>query len=65
MMCLRSPAFAEDLVSKTVIRQMPSGDQDDGGRGERYAGERIYNAAAAMMEEIAGAVGRKPEAGGG
>ena len=65
MMCLRSPAFAEDLVSKTVIRQMPSGDPNDGGRGERYAGERLYNAAAAMMEAMSGAVGGNPEAGGG
>ena len=51
LMCRRSPAFAEDVISKAVVRQIPNGTRDEDSGGEKFAGEREYDMLAAMREE--------------
>lgn len=50
-MCLRSPAFAEDVISKAVVRQIPNGMREDETGGEEFAGEREYRLLEALKSE--------------
>ncbi len=51
LMCRHSPSFAEDVISKAVVRQIPAGAPDGEGGGESFAGEREYDMLAALKEE--------------
>ena len=51
-MCMRSPAFAEDIISKAVVRQIPAGGPDDGGGDGRFDGSGEYDILAAMSGEV-------------
>lgn len=51
LMCRRSPAFAEDVISKAVVRQIPNGMREEDNGSEVFAGEREYDMLAAMREE--------------
>ena len=51
-MCLKSPAFAEDIISKAVVRQIPAGGPEDGGRDGRFDGSGEYDILAAMSGEV-------------
>lgn len=49
-MCLKSPSFAEDVISKAVVRQIPNGMREDDFGGESFAGEREYRILDALKE---------------
>lgn len=49
-MCLKSPSFAEDIIAKAVVRQLPNGGEEEGGGNEAFSGESDYDLLAAMGE---------------
>lgn len=51
LMCRRSPSFAEDVISKAVVRQIPNGMREDETGDEKFAGEREYDILAALKSE--------------
>lgn len=53
LLCLKSPAFAEEVITKAVVRQIPNGKQDEDTGDSSFDGEKEY--------DILGAIG----AGGG
>ena len=50
-MCRRSPSFAEDVISKAVVRQLPNGAKEDESGDEEFAGEREYKLLEALKSE--------------
>ena len=50
LMCRKSPAFAEDVISKAVVRQIPNGMREDEVGDERFSGEREYKILDALKE---------------
>lgn len=48
LMCLKSPSFAADMISKAVVRQIPNGARDDDNGGQAFDGEREYDILAAI-----------------
>ena len=51
LMCLRSPSFAEDVISKAVVRQLPNGAREDETGDDEFAGEREYRLLEALKSE--------------
>lgn len=51
LMCLRSPSFAEDVISKAVVRQIPNGMREDEAGDEEFSGKREYDVLAALKSE--------------
>jgi hypothetical protein len=51
LMCRRSPSFAEDVISKAVVRQLPNGSREDESGDEEFAGEREYRLLEALKDE--------------
>lgn len=51
LMCRRSPSFAEDVISKAVVRQLPNGSREDESGDEEFAGEREYRLLEALKGE--------------
>ena len=51
LMCRRSPSFAEDVISKAVVRQLPNGSREDESGDEDFAGEREYRLLEALKGE--------------
>lgn len=51
LMCLRSPSFAEDVISKAVVRQLPNGAREDEAGDDEFAGEREYRLLEALKSE--------------
>jgi len=51
LMCQRSPSFAEDVISKAVVRQLPNGGREDENGDEAFAGEREYRLLEALKGE--------------
>jgi hypothetical protein len=50
-MCRKSPSFAEDIISKAVVRQLPNGSREDESGDEEFAGEREYRLLDALKSE--------------
>ena len=50
LMCRRSPSFAEDVISKAVVRQLPNGMREDEVGEGGFDGEREYDILAALKE---------------
>lgn len=51
LMCRKSPSFAEDVISKAVVRQLPNGSREDETGDEEFAGEREYRLLDALKSE--------------
>ena len=51
LMCRRSPSFAEDVISKAVVRQLPNGSRAEENGDEEFAGEREYRLLEALKGE--------------
>ena len=51
LMCRRSPSFAEDGISKAVVRQLPNGSREEENGDEEFAGEREYRLLEALKGE--------------
>ena len=51
LMCRRSPSFAEDVISKAVVRQLPNGSREEENGDEDFAGEREYRLLEALKGE--------------
>lgn len=51
LMCRRSPSFAEDVISKAVVRQLPNGSREEENGDEEFAGEREYRLLEALKGE--------------
>lgn len=51
LMCRKSPSFAEDIISKAVVRQLPNGSREDESGDEGFAGEREYRLLDALKSE--------------
>lgn len=51
LMCRRSPSFAEDVISKAVVRQLPNGAREDETGDDEFAGEREYRLLEALKSE--------------
>ncbi len=51
LMCRRSPSFAEDVISKAVVRQLPNGAREEETGDEEFAGEREYRLLEALKSE--------------
>ena len=51
LMCRRSPSFAEDVISKAVVRQLPNGSREEESGDEEFAGEREYRLLEALKGE--------------
>ena len=51
LMCRKSPSFAEDVISKAVVRQLPNGSREDETGDEEFAGEREYRLLEALRSE--------------
>ena len=51
LMCRKSPSFAEDVISKAVVRQLPNGSREEDNGDEEFAGEREYRLLDALKSE--------------
>ena len=51
LMCRKSPSFAEDIISKAVVRQLPNGSREEDNGDEEFSGEREYRLLDALKSE--------------
>ncbi len=51
LMCRKSPSFAEDVISKAVVRQLPNGSREEDNGDEEFSGEREYRLLDALKSE--------------